>query len=157
MQATRMRALGLGALCAAAVLLTVPAGAAPQKNSSENVKITATPEKGQDGARVVKLHVKIADGWYAYANPVGNEDLAPNATTVKVKGVKDADVKVTYPKAKMKEDKTVGNYNYYTGDLDIVAAVKNATGPLEFEVTVNTCHLIRGVCLPPGTVSVKVP
>jgi hypothetical protein len=145
------------ALCAAAVLLAAPAWATPQKNSSENVKITATPEKSSDSARVVKLRLKIADGWYAYANPVGNEDLAPNATTVKVKGVKDADVKVTFPKAKVKEDKTIGNYNYYTGDVDIVAAVKNATGTLEFEVTVNTCHLIRGVCLPPGTVTVKVP
>jgi hypothetical protein len=144
-------------MLAAVALIVAPERALAQKNSSENVKVKATAEKGKEGERVVKLQLTIADGWYIYANPVGNEDLATNATTVKIKGVKDSDVKVTYPKAKVKEDKVVGNYNYYTGDVDIQATVRGASGPLEFEVQVNTCHLIRGVCLPPGTVKVTVP
>jgi hypothetical protein len=150
-----MHSLGMMAVVAAALLFAGPARA--QKNSAENVKIKATEEKGKDGSRIVKLNLSVADGWYIYANPVGNEDLAPNATTVTVKGAKPADLKVTFPKAKVKEDKTVGNYNYYTGDVTIEATVRNATGPLEFNVQVNTCHLTRGVCLPPGTVKVTVP
>jgi len=153
----RFPSLGLWVGIAAAALLVAPASAPAQKNSAENVKITASPEKGKDGSRVVKLKLSVADGWYIYANPVGNEDLAPNATTVKVKGVKDADVKVTYPDPKVKKDKDIGNYNYYVGDITIEATVRNASGPLEFQVQVNTCHLVRGVCLAPGTVKVMVP
>jgi Disulphide bond corrector protein DsbC len=159
-QANRLRSLAVMAVVVGvalgAGLLNTPAQAGG-KNSAENVKIKATSEKGGDGARVVKLHLTIAKDWYIYANPVGNEDFASNATTVTVKGVKADAVKVTYPKAKVKEDKTIGNYNYYTGDVTIEATVRDASGPLEFDVQVNSCHLIRGVCLAPGTVKVTVP
>jgi len=155
--ANRICSPGLLAVLAAAALLAAPALARQQKNSADNVKIKATAEKGKDGSRVVKLHLTVAEGWYIYGNPVGNEDLAPNATTVKVKGVKDADVKVKFPDPKVKQDKTIGKYNYYVKDVTIEATVRNASGPLEFNVGVNTCHLTRGVCLAPGTVKVTVP
>jgi hypothetical protein len=157
LNATRIRSLGMFVGVAVVALCVLPGQALAQKNSAENVKIKATADKGKDGSRIIKLTLSVADGWYIYANPVGNEDLAPNATTVKIKGVKDADVKVTYPKAKVKEDKIVGSYKYYTGDVPIDVTVQNSSGPLEFQVQVTTCHLIRGVCLQPGTVKVIVP
>jgi DsbC/DsbD-like thiol-disulfide interchange protein len=161
LQATRIPLRTLIAMIAAvsflAVLLASPNARAGGKASDSKVKIKAASQKGSDGATLVKLNLSIEKGWYIYANPVGNDDLASNATVVTVKGVKDSDLKVLFPKPKTKVDKTIGNYNYYDGDVTIEATVRNASGPLEFHVQVNSCNFERGVCLAPGTVKVTVP
>jgi hypothetical protein len=103
----------------------------------------------------VKLHFTIDPDWYIYANPVKNESLEPNATTVRLKGVKPSDVTVTYPEGKLKKDKDLGNYRYYDETVTVEAAVRNATGPLEFFVQVNACTTNK--CLLPGQIKLNVP
>jgi hypothetical protein len=127
---------------------------AGNKTSASKVKIKATPETGSDDVRVVKLHLTIDKDWYIYANPVGDEQLAPNATTVTLRN-KIANTKITYPKGKFKKDGDFAYY-YYTGDVTVTATVPNASGPLEFNVRVNACN-VKGQCLSPGEIKLTVP
>src|SRR5437870_38224 len=75
------------ALLAAAAVLAARTGAdagGKGKGKSE-VKLTATATKPDaDGRQTVTVTMVINKGWYAYANPVGLEDLKNAETTVKI-------------------------------------------------------------------------
>jgi hypothetical protein len=50
----------------------------------------------------------------------------------------------------------LGDYGIYSGTITITAEVM-ASGPLEVRIRVNACRDGEGgVCLPPGTVTLKV-
>jgi DsbC/DsbD-like thiol-disulfide interchange protein len=131
------------------------------KRSDSEVKVTATASKpGADGEQVVTVKMNINKGWHIYANPVGNGELTSAQTTVKI-AAKTApkDVKVDFPKGKVKEDKLVGNYLVYEDQVTIKAKVHRAEGdtsPLEVTVGFMACHA-KGVCLTPAKVKLTVP
>lgn len=124
----------------------------------EPVKITAKAAKADStGKQKVTLTLDIEEGWYVYANPVGNEEFASNAIQIKAKG---ATIKVNFPPAKVKKDVLDGKeikYNIYKGQVDIVAEVqrKGDGGVLEFSVRYNACNE-KGICLPPRTKKLTV-
>jgi hypothetical protein len=150
-----------GALILAAASLT-GAGERKKETSADKVKVSATATKPDaTGQRVITLKLAIDKGWYIYGNPVGAELLEPNKTLVTVKaGGKKLPADVDYPKAKIKMDKTIGNYRYYEGEATIKATVNPgpaANQPLEVTIKVNACDTIKGVCLKDGEITVKVP
>jgi len=126
--------------------------------SDREVKVTATADKpGDDGKQTVTVTLQINKGWHVYANPVGNDDYAANATIVTVVAKeKPEDVKVNYPAGKLlkiDDDK----FNVYEDKVEIKAVVKRAKGdtsPLEVMVTINACTDKK--CLPTATVKVPV-
>lgn len=156
-------ALAAGLLVVGAALLAIgvmPAADAGAKSQSVT-KVTATATKpGADGTQVVTVTLNIEKPWYAYANPVGLEDLEGAQTTVKIasKAGKLAAVKIDYPPGDLKKDTIVGSYKVYHDKVAIKGTVRRApgdTGPLEVTVKYMTCNP-KGVCLPPETVKLKV-
>jgi hypothetical protein len=145
---------GLAVLAALAVAAPVLGQA---KKSDEVVKATAKAEKpGADGKQVVSITLEIDKEFHIYANPIGNEDLASNQTTVTLTGKGKLD-KVEYPVGKVKPDKVVGDYKIYKDKVTIKATVQRAkgeTGPLEFAVKLMACTETK--CLQPGTVKLSV-
>jgi DsbC/DsbD-like thiol-disulfide interchange protein len=141
----------------AALCLRTSAQEGSQKSDSEiKASVKAEPPDA-DGKQKLELTLTINKGWYIYANPVGNEDLASNATTVTIHP-KPVSVEVTYPAGKEKKDKIVGDYRIYEDKVVIPLQVRRAAGdnaPLELTVRVNACN-IKGFCLPPGTTKVTV-
>ncbi len=130
------------------------------KKSDSQVKITASASKiDGDGNQVVTVKLAVNKGWHIYANPVGNSDLASSQTVVTVNAkAKPEELKVTYPPGKVTEDKVVGDYKVYEGEVNIKAALKRAagdTGPLEVAIRFMACHE-KGVCLLPATVKLTV-
>jgi DsbC/DsbD-like thiol-disulfide interchange protein len=112
------------------------------------VKITHTVGKADSaGKQKVTFAIDIKEGWHVYANPVGDEDYAPNAIQVKAKG---ATIKVTYPPGKPKTEVENGKtrtFNIYKGQVQIVAEVTRAANtPAELTVQYNACDKDR--CLP---------
>src|SRR5438876_602600 len=72
-------------LVAAAVILALGRDSRAGGKSDEEVKVAVAASKLDDaGKQVVTLTLTINKGWHIYANPVGNEDLAPAATLVKL-------------------------------------------------------------------------
>ncbi|MCI0464893.1 MAG: protein-disulfide reductase DsbD N-terminal domain-containing protein [Gemmataceae bacterium] len=146
------------ALLLGAVALTAgPAVEAGGKKS--HTKVTATSTKpDSEGRQTVTVTLEIDEGWYAYANPVGNEDLEQAQTTLKFTSkTKLEEVKIEYPKGKLKVD---GKERYYTyaDKVTIKAHVRRArgdTGPLDLSVKYMNCN-VKGLCLPPETVKLKV-
>jgi thiol:disulfide interchange protein len=155
-------AVAAGLLVAAAALLglgVVPADAGAKSKSVTKVTAAAT-KPDADGKQVVTVTLTIESPWYAYANPVGLEDLEGAQTTVKIasKTGKLADVKIEYPAGKLKKDNLVGSYKVYEDKVSIKGTVRRAqgdTGPLEVTVKYMTCNP-KGVCLPPETVKLNV-
>jgi DsbC/DsbD-like thiol-disulfide interchange protein len=158
---------GPARLVAAALLLGAVALVAGHGPSAEAggkkksyVKLSATATKpDDDGRQEVTITMEIEKPWYAYANPVGLEDLENAQTKVKLsaKG-KLEDVKVEYPAGKVKVDGT-SKYNIYEDKVAIKAKVRRArddASPLTVTVTYMTCNP-KGVCLPPETVKLMVP
>ena len=102
--------------------------------------------------------MEIESPWYAYANPVGNEDLESARTKVAITGkTKLQKVDMTYPAGKRK---ALGaeSYNAYEGKVEITAKVHRAagdTGPLDVSVKYMTCNP-KGICLPPEEVKLQV-
>lgn len=127
------------------------------KKSDEVVKATAKAEKpGADGKQVVSITLEIDKEFHIYANPIGNEDLVSNQTTVTLTGKGKLD-KVEYPAGKVKPDKVVGDYKIYKDKVTIKATVqrsKGDTGPLAFAVKLMACTETK--CLQPGTVKLSV-
>jgi len=131
------------------------------KKELSPTKVTATATKPDaDGQQVVTVTMTIESPWYAYANPVGLEDLEGAQTTVKIasKAGKLEDVKIEYPPGKLKKDTLVGNYKVYEEKVSIKGTVRRAkgdTGPLDVTVKYMTCNP-KGVCLPPETAKLTV-
>ncbi|HMF14694.1 MAG TPA: hypothetical protein VKE94_20400, partial [Gemmataceae bacterium] len=73
------------------------------KNSAAVVKVTAKAEKPDDsGKQVVTITLSIDKDWYAYANPVGLEDLEAAQTVVEITGKNKLEsVQLDYPKGKL--------------------------------------------------------
>src|SRR4051812_13797838 len=65
-------------------------------------KVTASAGKiDKDGSQLVTVVMDITSPWYAYANPVGDEDLESARTKVLItSAVKLKEVTVTYPPGK---------------------------------------------------------
>ncbi len=147
----------------AIMALVVTQATVQAKKSDSVVKVTADPEKAEaNGKQVVSIKVEINKGWHIYANPVGFPDLAPNATTVKIKGAGNPKViQIDYPKGKVAKDSIDGmefEYKIYEGTITIKATVQRAINdpnPLEIAVTLNACK--EKTCLMPGTAKVTVP
>ena len=130
------------------------------KKSDSEVKVTAKAGKPDNsGKQVVTITLAINKGWHVYANPVGNPDLRSSQTIVTVSAKeKPEQVKVDYPVGKVVNDKLVGNYRTYEGQVDIKTTVQRAkgdAGPLEVSVRFMACH-DKGVCLLPATVKLTV-
>ena len=145
-----------GALAAA---VGVPAAGAGGKKSYVKVDAKAT-KPDAEGRQVVTVTLDIEKPWYAYANPVGQEDLEQSQTQVKIasKGGKLEEAKIEYPPGKPKKDSVVGDYRIYEEKVQITGLVRRAkgdTGPLEVTVKYMTCHP-KGQCLPPETVKLPV-
>jgi thiol:disulfide interchange protein len=144
----------------AGVVLTLGPALGGGKSDGE-VKASVKADKaGGDGKQTIQLTLTINKGWYLYANPVGNEDFAANATTVTVTSKpKPQKVDVGYPPGKVKKDAVIGEYKIYEDQVTIPVRVQRPpgdTGALELSVRVNACNA-KGFCLPPGTLKVTVP
>jgi hypothetical protein len=129
------------------------------KKDESQVKFTASATKpDKDGRQKVTITMDINSGFYAYANPVNNEDLEPAQTVVKIAGAQKLDeMKVDYPQGKKKMTGEL-SYNIYEGKFDITATVKRAagdTGPLDVTVKFSVCN-VKGFCLPPEQVKLQV-
>ncbi|HEV3236783.1 MAG TPA: protein-disulfide reductase DsbD N-terminal domain-containing protein [Gemmataceae bacterium] len=151
--------LRLAGIVTLALVLGISTISAAAKSSADMVKVEASAGKiDADGKQEVTLTLNVEEGWHLYANPVGNEDLTSAQTTVKITGkTVPKDVKIDYPKGKVVEDKTVGNYSTYEGKVVIKAKVSRAkddTGPLDVTIKLQACN--ERTCLPPGSVKVKV-
>ena len=128
-----------------------------QGKSDDEVKITFVSKLDQ-GKQTITLTLKVNEGWHIYANPVGNDDLAAAATTVKVAKAKPKDVKIAYPAGKENKDKVLGKYHTYEGEVKIPVTVERAAGdtePLEVSVRFMACSK-EGMCKLPATVKLTV-
>jgi DsbC/DsbD-like thiol-disulfide interchange protein len=157
---TLFRLVTAAALLAAVALAVGTAVDAGDKKSKSEVKVTAKASKIDDaGKQTVTVLMEINPGWYAYANPVGFEDLVNAQTTVKIASkTKLESVKIDYPAGKLKLDGK-DSYRIYEDKVSITAAVQRAkgdTGPLDVTVKFMTCNA-KGFCLPPETVKLTVP
>ncbi len=134
------------------------------KKSDSVVKVTSDVEKPDaNGKQVVTITLAVDKGWYIYANPVGNADLEPNATTIKVAGKSGAKlIKTDFPKGKLKKDKVADEeieYRIYEGKVAIKATIQRKAGdkePVELAVKFGACSK-AGICLLPAEVKVRVP
>jgi DsbC/DsbD-like thiol-disulfide interchange protein len=155
---TRKRLAAAVTVFIAAALLLVPAQAGGKKSDSE-VKATVRADRPDSaGKQTIHLTLTINKGWYIYANPVGNDDFAANATTVTIKPKPQA-VAIAYPEGKVKKDTVIGDYRIYEDKVTIpiqVSRAAGAAGPLELDVRVNACNA-KMFCLPPGVIKVSVP
>ena len=145
------------AIVIAGTLVLAPAQAGGKKSDSEVKPTVKVDRPGNDGKQMIYLTLTINKGWYIYANPVGNEDFAANATTVTVKPKPQA-VDISYPEGKVKKDTVIGDYRIYENEVTIPIQVQRAvgeSGPLELDVRVNACNA-KMFCLPPGVIKVTV-
>jgi len=153
-----LRRAGVTLALLAGVALTLGPAQGGGKKSDAEVKAAAKADPtGRDGKQTIHLTLTINKGWYIYANPVGNEDFAANATTVSVKSKLQA-IDIVYPAGKLKKDNVVGDYRIYEDQVTIPIQVRRApgdAGPLELNVRVNACNT-KMFCLPPGTIKVTV-
>jgi DsbC/DsbD-like thiol-disulfide interchange protein len=143
-------------IAAATLALPSTSVSAGGKKDESQVKFAATATKpDKDGVQTVTIKMEINNGYYAYANPVLNEDLEPTQTVVKVAGAKKSDV--AYPSGKKKTDQNI-SYMIYEGTVEITATVTRApgdTGPLDVTVKYAVCS-VKGFCLPPEQVKLQV-
>ena len=138
----------------------VPGKVEPPKNpkdSADVVKVEVVMgRKEQDGSQPFSIHLTVAEGWHAHANPVGNETLLEAQTELTVfLGKAALDVKVTYPKGKPVTDSSGAKYAIYEGKVTITGTLPKPTtdDAPEFRVKVQTCK--DGKCLLPSVVKVK--
>ena len=157
----RMVALAGISVALGALALALPSSAvvAGGKKDESQVKFSASATKpDKDGRQKVTITMDINSGYYAYANPVNNEDLEPAQTVVKIAGAKKLEeVKVDYPQGKKKLTGDL-SYNTYEGKVEITANVKRAAGdtePLDVTVKFSVCN-VKGFCLPPEQVKLQV-
>ncbi len=124
--------------------------------SEDNVKFTVKADKPVNGKQVVTLTMEVANGWHAYANPVGPEAFASIQTTVTfTSGGKPVAAKIVYPEGKLVKDKDVGDYKTYEGTVTIKATIdRPPTGAVEASVLVQTCTETK--CLPTAKIKLKV-
>jgi DsbC/DsbD-like thiol-disulfide interchange protein len=130
---------------------------AEPKKSDAVVKVKAELGKeSADGITPVHLTLTIDQGWHLYANPVGSEDLADNATTVIVGGGAKGEG-VEYPEGKLVKDQTLGAYKIYEDQVKITVKTRRSSAkkPIELKIKIQSCN--ERSCLPPATIKVTVP
>lgn len=156
-----MRLCGVAGVLAAVALAVagLPGGIHAGGKEPSNTKVTAKAGAiGKDGLQTVTVTMEIAAPWYAYANPVGNEDLESARTKIIITSAnKLQDVKVNYPAGKAKSLGDI-KYHAYEGKVDITAQVIRApgdTGPLDVTVKYMNCNP-KGICLPPEEVKLQL-
>jgi DsbC/DsbD-like thiol-disulfide interchange protein len=129
----------------------------PVVKSGSVVKIKARLEHTGPGKDVIVLRFDVEKGWHLYANPVGNEDLAPAETKVRILSKEAAKVQVAYPAGT--ECEIAGTkWRIYQGTFEIRATVEReagAAGPLEAEVRLQAVD--GNSCLLPELVRVPLP
>jgi uncharacterized protein len=134
-------------------LLQAQAGA----KSSSVVKVTAKLEHGTAGKDVVVVKFDVQKPWHIYANPVGNEEFASNATLIKVLAKVPPKVHVDYPAGK--DYAHMGEkFKIYDGSFEIRATVEReagATGPMEAVVRISACD--ENSCLLPDVIKISLP
>jgi DsbC/DsbD-like thiol-disulfide interchange protein len=155
----RLNARLLGGLALAALAgLLLPLAQAGSRKSDSVVKAKAAAS-ADGGKQVILVTLDIEPGWHVYANPVGNEDLAPAQTEIKVAaGGKAVPSQVQYPAGKLVKDKLVGDYQVYAGTVTIPVALQqapNTGGPVDVSVSIQACN--DKSCLQPATLKVSVP
>jgi len=156
-----LRRAGIALLVVAGTVLPLGLGQGGGKKSDVEVKASVKAEQpGADGKQTLNLTLTINKGWHIYANPVGNEDFAPNATVVTVKP-KPRAIEVVYPSGKLKKDSIAGEsveYRIYEDRVTIPIQIQRAAGDtsaLELNVRINVCN-DKGRCLPTSTIKVAV-
>ena len=152
--------LGSSALFALTILATGGTLPALAQKSETKVKVTAAADKADaQGKQVVTVTLAMDKGWHAYANPVGNDGLTENQTTIALSaGGKAADARLDYPEGKLVPDKVTGDYRVYEDKVTIKATIQRKAGdasPLEVTANFQVCNATS--CLLPSTVKVAVP
>jgi DsbC/DsbD-like thiol-disulfide interchange protein len=108
------------------------------------------------GVQTVKITLTIEKGWHIYGNPVDNEGLENNRTTVNFpKEIKVTELK--YPKPMVHKDKIIGDHNIYEGTVVITATIQRdpaSKDALPVNVKVNACNDTK--CLPDGTLKLML-
>ncbi len=160
MRFNSIRFLGLSIL-AVCIVGNSPRGWAQDKDNAE-VTVSATATKiDAAGKQKVTVTFDMQKDWHIYANPVKNKSFASSQTRVAVKArVKLADVKITYPKGKLHEDKDEGSSMIYEDRAVVEIAVQRApddTSPLEIEYAYNACNDVIGTCLLPKKAKITLP
>jgi hypothetical protein len=143
--------------------LTAPTPSSAQKFDKSDSKIKATAKLGKasaDGDQPITVTIDIDDGWYIYANPVGNDELNVNRTKLSVKGKDKVMAAFNYPagKEKVLDEKLKTRANIYEKRVVIEGKLTRTAGdnsPLELSIEVNSCSH-KGECLLTGTLKVKV-
>jgi uncharacterized protein YyaL (SSP411 family) len=136
--------------------------AANPLKSEEVVKVEVKAEKSGDDKLALTIKLAITDTWHIYANDPDNKNPSFTQTviTIRSKG-KEVPAEFVYPKGKFIEDKIVGDYKVYEGDIVVKATLKRGKGddgPLEVSVKVQACmgYDANGKCLQPGTIKTPV-
>lgn len=138
-------ALVLAALVVAGVRLEA------QGRGSEVVKATASLKK-EGGDTVLTVKLVVDKGWHIYANPPGNDDLKPVATTLTLQG--GAKGETFYPAGKQVIDPVVGNYRVYEGSEEIRVKLASApSGPVKVQASFQACN--EKSCLQPAKITLE--
>jgi len=136
-------------------------GGGTAKRSDAVVKISAQTVAADNAHhRRITLTLKIDEGWYIYANPVGNAEMQGSETVVTVAGNRAKLVKVVYPRGKLCKDKLLDQeieYRIYEGTIQIEATVEPPPDDQSIELAIKfgACNH-RGSCLQPATVKIPV-
>jgi len=140
-----------------AVLLAVAGLVVAQGAGESPVKVSVKSGKTAAGKDEIIVILNIAKNWHVYANPVDLQDLQGAETIVKVAGKGDVNAEVKYPQGTVVDDKLVGKYRVYKGEVAIPVYVQRSAGggPLEVSVRYQACDDKR--CLAPVTFKQTVP
>ncbi len=136
------------------VSLAVAASVMAQEAPSVKISVTG---KAKPGA-IVKgtLTINFAEGWHGYQNPP--LDPYQNPVTLTLAGKAWKLQKVAYPQGVVKEV-AGAKAAVYEGELkvpfELVAPKKLGKSVLEFSVSYQQCD--DSTCLPPGSLTIKIP
>lgn len=139
------------ALVLAALVVAGTRLEAQGRGSEGVVKATASIKK--EGADTfVSVRLVVDKGWHIYANPPGNDDLKPVATTLTLQGGTKGEA--VYPAGKQVIDPVVGNYRVYEASEEIrVKLASPPNGPVKVQVSFQACN--EKSCLQPAKITLE--
>jgi DsbC/DsbD-like thiol-disulfide interchange protein len=136
----------------AALLVVAAARLDAQGKGSEGVVKATASIKKVGGETILTVQFAVEKGWHIYANPPGNDDLKPVATTVTLQGGTKGEV--VYPAGKQVIDPVVGNYRVYEGTEEIrVKLASEPSGPVKIQASFQACN--EKSCLQPSKVTLE--
>jgi DsbC/DsbD-like thiol-disulfide interchange protein len=150
---TLVTKLFLGAL----VLGSLPPIALAQPSDTKVKHKVAASQPDATGKQMVTIQLEVENGWHIYANPVDNELLVEEVTTVKVKTKSGAPrLQVIYPRPVVMKSPLGDTMKVYEGTVQIQTVVQraNLSEPLEYTVIVYACNDKK--CLPRGEIKFSV-